>query len=140
MPRLHASAAPVLGSSPRLQSWASVLGSSPGLQSSTSAVLLGPVTQALAVLLGSVTRPQWCSCLVPSSALAVLGALALPRCSSSALCLRLGAPHKTFGLTWPRLGGAPPWLLGHTLVLPLGSSVLRTKAVASVPLLGSLIW
>jgi hypothetical protein len=101
-----------------------------------------PWLQSSAVLLlGPVPWPWRCSCSVPSLASAVLGSSASPWCSfcprffglalvlllgSSPHRLRLGAPHKTFGL-------ASVLLFGLASVPPLGSSVLHTKPAASVP-------
>jgi hypothetical protein len=90
-------------------------------------------------------------------------------CSSSAPCLCLGAPHKTFGLAlvlllgssalpWfsssaPVLGpvtrcsarnlwprvSSPPWLLGLALVLILGP-IPRPGRCSSVPFFGPIPW
>jgi hypothetical protein len=154
-----------------LHSLAPVLSGAPSRSCSSASVvlLLDPFLGRGGAPARSLPWPRWCSCLVTSSASAVLGSSASPWCSSSAPCLRLGAPHETFGLAsvlllgssaspWfsssaPVLGpmtrcsarnlrpcaGSPPWLLGLALVLILGP-IPRPRRCSSVPFFGPIPW
>jgi hypothetical protein len=95
------------------------------LSSSPHRLRLGAQTKPSASHRCSYSASHRCSPSVPWCSARNLRPRSLPRpwCSSPAPRLRLGAPHKTFGL-------ASVLLLGSS-VFSLGSSVLRTKPAAS---------